>query len=96
MGDRYRNKDPWGLNDNAGAVERGRWYCMDCYVEMNTPGKNDDILRRWVDGMLAYDRTNLKFRAEGYEDIKIKSWSHEVHYGGWPSPQDQALFLNEV
>ncbi|WP_143095508.1 polysaccharide lyase [Halopelagius inordinatus] len=97
MEDKYGNKDPWGVNDNAGAIERGKWYRLDCYVEMNTPGKNDGILRGWVDGTLAYDRTELKFRAEGYENIGVKSWLHEVYYGGgWPSPRDQAVFIDGV
>lgn len=97
MEDRHGNKDPWVLNNNAGAVERERWYRLDCYVEMNTPGKNDGVLRGWVDGTVAYDRTDLKFRAEGYGDIKVKSWLHEVYYGGgWPSPRDQAVFIDGV
>jgi len=42
--------------DRLGYLENNRWYCIEKYAKMNTPGRNDGILRGWVDGRVAFDR----------------------------------------
>jgi hypothetical protein len=41
---------------------RGRWYCNELMVQANTPGQRDGRVAFWVDGRLAADFPNLRFR----------------------------------
>jgi hypothetical protein len=43
-------------------AERGRWYCYEMMVQANTPGKRDGRVAFWVDGVLAGDFPDLRFR----------------------------------
>ena len=43
-------------------AERGRWYCYELMVKANTPGERDGRVAFWVDGKLAGDFPNLRFR----------------------------------
>ena len=45
-----------------GVLERNRWYCIERYMKINTPGVNDGIMRAWVDGKLARERTDMRWR----------------------------------
>ncbi len=45
-------------------AERGRWYCYELMVQANTPGKRDGRVAFWVDGKLAGDFPNLRFRTD--------------------------------
>jgi hypothetical protein len=49
-------------------VERGRWYCYELMLKANTPGQRDGRVAFWVDGKLAGDFPNLRFRTT--EDLK--------------------------
>lgn len=80
-----------------GMLKRGQWYSIEQYVKMNTPGLNDGILRAWIDGEVAYERTNIKFRNEGYDHIKIdKVWMDIYHGGVLPNNQDLYAFIDNV
>ena len=52
---------------------RGRWYCIEQYIKMNSIAApydaigngvavNDGVYRVWVDGVQAYERTNFRWR----------------------------------
>lgn len=43
--------------------ERGRWYCFELMAQANTPGRRDGRVAFWVDGRLAADFPNLRFRS---------------------------------
>jgi hypothetical protein len=43
-------------------VERSRWYCYELMLKANTPGQRDGRVAFWVDGKLAGDFPNLRFR----------------------------------
>jgi hypothetical protein len=43
--------------------ERGRWYCYELMVKVNTPGERDGRVAFWVDGRLAGDFPNLRLRS---------------------------------
>ena len=40
----------------------GRWYCHEFMVQANTPGQRNGRVAFWVDGRLAADFPNLRFR----------------------------------
>jgi hypothetical protein len=43
--------------------ERGRWYCYELMVKVNTPGERDGRVAFWVDGKLAGDFPKLRLRS---------------------------------
>jgi hypothetical protein len=45
--------------------DRGRWYCYELMVAANTPGLSDGRIAFWVDGRLAAEFPNLRFRTVG-------------------------------
>ena len=48
---------------------RGRWYCNELMAQANTPGQRDGRIAFWVDGRLAADFPNLRFRS--VESLKL-------------------------
>ena len=62
---------------------------------MNTPGETDGILRAWVDGRLAYERTDWRWRH--VDTLKIEQiWMNVYHGGTAVSPYDQHLYVDNV
>lgn len=79
----------WDLDAN-GLLESDRWYRIDNYVRLNTPGERDGVIRGWVDGEPALDVTDLRFR--DVERLKIQDFWFRVYYGGdEPSPSDMSF-----
>ena len=62
---------------------------------MNTPTLNDGVLRAWVDGRLAFEKTDLRFR--DIEALKVEEvWMNVYHGGTAPSPHDQHLYVDNL
>jgi hypothetical protein len=77
----------------------GRWYCLETYVKMNTPGRKDGVIVSWLDGDKALEVKGLRFR--DVPSIRIDKLYFETFFGGgdpsWATPRDQyALFDNFV
>lgn len=90
----------WKKN-NLGYIPNNRWTCVEEYVKMNTPatdggkGKNDGILRAWIDGKLAFEKTDVRMR--DVDTLKIeKIWVNIYHGGKWSSPTDDHLYIDNV
>ncbi len=78
-----------------GFLEKNRWYCIEQYLRLNTPGKNDGILRGWIDGRLAYEETDWRWRDT--DALKIeKIWMNVYHGGSARAPQDIYLYIDNV
>lgn len=81
--------------DSRGTLQKNRWYCIETYIKLNTPGKHDGILRGWVDGYLAMEKENVMFRTT--EDLKIEEFWVNVYYGGgWQAPSDMHLYIDNL
>ncbi len=81
--------------DYLGYLENNRWYSVEQYLKLNTPGKKDGILRAWIDGRLAFEKTDIRFRK--VKNLKIEQiWMNVYHGGKLPSPYDQHLFIDNV
>lgn len=81
--------------DELGFLENNRWYCVEQCVKLNTPGQPDGILRGWVDGRLAFEKTDVRFRA--VDRLKIEAVWINVYLGGtWTAEQDHHLYLDEI
>ncbi len=78
-----------------GFLEKNRWYCIEQYLRLNTPGENDGVLRGWIDGRLAYEETGWRWRDT--EALKIeKIWMNVYHGGSARAPQDIYLYIDNV
>lgn len=94
MRGRYGSAWIW-QKDKLGYLENNRWYCIEQYIRMNTPGKNDGILRGWVDGRLAFEKTDVRMR--DVPDLKIERiWINIYHGGTWAADSDDHLFIDNV
>lgn len=78
-----------------GYLEPNRWYCIEQQVKLNDPKKADGILRAWVDGRLAFEKTDLRFRLT--DKLKIeKLWMNVYHGGTQPVAADSVLYIDNV
>lgn len=81
--------------ERLGYLENNRWYCVEQYAKMNTPTKNDGILRGWVDGKLAFDKTDVRMR--DVDSLKIESVWLNIYLGGtWTAEREHHLYVDEV
>ena len=77
------------------SLENNRWYCLEQYVKLNTPGKHDGVLRGWIDGKIAFEKTDVRFR--DVASLKIETvWMNFYHGGKWSSPTDDHVYIDEV
>jgi hypothetical protein len=78
-----------------GYLENNRWVCIEYYVKLNTPGKHDGILRGWIDGRPAFEKTDLRYRLVDTLHIE-QIWMNIYHGGKQTSPYDQHAFIDQV
>jgi hypothetical protein len=94
MRGRYGSNWLWDKED-LGYLENNRWYCVEQYARMNTPGQNDGILRAWIDGRLAFEKADVRMR--NVEALKIETVWVNVYLGGtWTSESDHHLYIDNV
>jgi hypothetical protein len=94
MKGRYGSGWTWE-QEKRGYLENNRWYCIEQYARMNTPGKNDGILRAWVDGRPAFEKTDIRMR--DVDTLKIEAVWLNVYLGGtWTSRSDHHLYIDNV
>lgn len=88
--------DSWVWNRGYGGyLENNRWYSVEQYLKLNTPDERDGVFRAWIDGRLAFEKTDIRFRA--VDRLKIEQiWMNVYHGGKLPSPHDQHLFIDNV
>ena len=81
--------------EQRGYLENNRWYCIEQHVRLNTPGENDGVLRAWVDGRLAFEKTDVRFR--DVKRLKIETiWLNIYHGGRWTAESDHHLYIDDV
>ncbi|QEF96466.1 Disaggregatase related repeat protein [Stieleria maiorica] len=81
--------------DYRGYLETNRWYAIEQHCRLNTPGEIDGVLRAWVDGRLAFEKADVRFRLT--DALKIEQiWMNVYHGGKQASPHDQHLFIDNV
>ena len=85
-------KSPEDVTDSLIADQQ-----IDQYVKLNTPGRNDGVLRAWIDEDRVCEYTSLKFRNDGYGDIKLSNYWFDFYYGGsWTSPSDNRVYFDRL
>ncbi len=88
--------DYWAWSEGpAGVLENNRWYCIEQYVKLNTPGQRNGVFRAWVDGRRVIEKTDVRFRH--VPKLKIeKIWLNIYHGGVTPAPHDMSLYIDNV
>ena len=94
MKGRYGEHFVWPL-DHLGYLERNRWYSVEQHLKLNTPGEKDGVLRAWVEGRLALEKTDLRFRHA--DRLRIEQvWMNVYHGGRKPVDRDVHLYIDHV
>jgi GT2 family glycosyltransferase len=94
MPSHYGEGWPWTEGQPA-LLSNNRWYAVEQHVKLNTPGKNNGVLRAWVDGRLVFERTNLRFRDT--PELRIEEVWVNVFFGGTrPSARTMHLFIDNL
>jgi len=94
MKGRYGANWVWD-RDGLGFLENNRWYCIEQYVRLNTPGQRDGILRGWVDGKPAFEKTDARLR--DVPTLKIETvWINLYHGGAWTAETEDHLYIDNV
>lgn len=61
-------------------LQKGRWYCIEQRVKMNSPGTADGILEQWVNGVKVFSKTNMRWRST--TALKIQQVWFTWYHGG--------------
>ncbi|NEU58096.1 polysaccharide lyase [Halorussus sp. MSC15.2] len=94
MDGRYGDIFEWD-ESAAGRLELGKWHRIDNYIRLNTPGKNDGVLRGWVNGERTLDVTDLRFRDVCW--LRINQYWFDCYWGGSsPSPTDNRVYFDRM
>jgi hypothetical protein len=66
-------------------------------MKLNSPGKNDGILKTWLDGKQVFEKHDLRFQTA--DDLKIERFLFSVFYGGsgpeWAPSYDNVIYLDD-
>ncbi|SEV81222.1 polysaccharide lyase [Natrinema salifodinae] len=77
------------------SLETGRWYKIDQYIELNTPGENDGVLQGWVNQNRVYNSSDWRWRDT--DEIGIQEfWCNFYHGNDDPAPQDMTLYMDRL
>jgi len=85
----------WLVQWSHAPLVPGRWYTIDYWVTMNTPGQNNGVLKAAVDGSFVLTLTNLNFREVDTLHVG-KAW-FGFYYGGRGVPsQNMWIDVDDV
>jgi hypothetical protein len=74
--------DATSCGKGAAGLKNGKWYRVELYVKMNTAGSSDGEARAWINGTLKYEKTNVKYRETGHDNLHVRGFWLDVHMGG--------------
>ena len=84
----------WSHNDSS-VIEKNKWYEIEQYISLNSPSKNDGVLRSWVNGVLVYNKTDIRFVDK--ESLTIESvWLNVYHGGINKAHKNMVLYIDEL
>ena len=94
MKGRYGDVWVWD-RDGLGYLSNNRWYCIEQHIRLNTPGQRDGLMQAWIDGKLAFEKSDVRFRDT--KDLKIEAVWMNVYQGGTkPARADHHLYIDNV
>jgi hypothetical protein len=78
-------------------AQLGKWYKLRQYIRLNNDGKNDGILKIWVNGKLVLERNDIRYRLGSKALIDHFLFSH--FWGGndntWAPGETSSIYFND-
>jgi hypothetical protein len=65
--------------------EAGRWYVIEQYIKLNTPGRADGVGKVWINGRLAWESASVRFRNN--PATRIDYMHVNIYHGGMGLPK---------
>lgn len=76
-------------------LEKGRWYCIEQFCQLNTPGEKNGIIRAWIDGKQVFEKTNIRMR--DVNKLKIERIWFNFYFGGKETaPRNCHAYIDDV
>jgi hypothetical protein len=87
-------------------IDKGRWHCIEQYIKMNSisgpydangngVANADGVYRAWLGGVLAFERTGLRWRR--HPDMGVQGfWLDWYHGGVNPVQKNMHYRMNHV
>jgi len=73
----------WGQDISCDTiVEYDKWYCLDQYINIGTPNKDDGELKVWINDELKIDMNDICYGYENNEYFKIGGIYFSTFHGG--------------
>jgi hypothetical protein len=89
----YGDNLRWGRGFGA-----GRWHTVQQCYSMNTVGRDDGVLRAWLDGRLVLEDRAVRYRTS--DDVRINYLAWDVFRGGstlqWAGSRDDYIDIDNV
>jgi hypothetical protein len=85
----------WGGSKGAAFITPNRWVCVEQHIKLNTPGREDGVLRAWVDGKPVFAKSNFRFRDT--PQVGIENVWFDLYMGGQqPALKDMNINIAQV
>jgi hypothetical protein len=86
----------WGWNTGpTGLVKIKNWHSVEQYLKLNDPGASNGVLQAWIDGVMVFDRRNIRFR--DVDSLHIETlWVNVYHGGTTSAPQDLRMYIDNL
>ena len=86
----------WRLNGvNSAQILDEKWYRIKHYVKLNDIGRSNGVLRGYLNGELAYERTDISF-ADNPEYRNIALFLNVYHGGTIPATDDFEFYIDGI
>ncbi|WP_046553622.1 polysaccharide lyase [Arsukibacterium sp. MJ3] len=83
----------WNLSRDP--IAPGKWYRITQYVKLNTPTKQDGVLKAWINQQQVFEQTNIRFRDT--DQLKIERLWLNFYHGGTAKPIKQMeLYIDNI
>jgi len=88
----------WKYNQTQWTFSTGRWHHVESFVQMNTVGMSNGVVKSWLDGHLAYENDQLVFRT--VSTLNIDTFLFETFFGGntsnYAPPANEYAYFDNV
>ena len=75
----------------------GQWVTVEHRIVINTPGQRDGVVQAWYNGVLAFDRRNIRFR--DIPDFAVDGFYFSTFFGGsgdaWAPSRDEYIDFDD-
>ena len=84
-------RSTWSIDWYGAPIVPGRWYTIDYWVTMNTPGRADGVIHAAIDGKEVANWTDLTFRL--VPTLHVGTAWFDFYYGG-PQVPPQNMWID--